>query len=716
MGKLKELDVKLDLAFKEVVDFIAEIDTRKRLTTLEGTVVNNYNKNIKYTDDEITKLKLHFENIIEEIVNNNEVDLSDQIEALRRELNAKLVEQEKRLDQKIDTVKEELDKKVEDFKIQVEGEIQDIRDTVSEFSNRINKNARDIESIVAYFMNIFIELLKAKKSTADKIHSLLKDKSKTSALKTSSEKTIKDLEDKLLEGIEGDEEEELVPVSVEDLPEIYTLYIKSLLEVTKYLNETISALREDVIKEAKDYTDSEILKLKEYVEERLKDVKPSVDLCEEFSNLPESNKWGEDARLPVLTPTGCITVPVSTEGIFTDLRMSTSFSYGVMEGGTNTFLAQVMNASKVPAGEIEVVIVLPKVEDRITYGDEIYSNPSTGGDLISKKNDEDSIKTYKITGINPGEIAGISIPITWDITGTYQASAQLKIIDGNTIDFNQKDDYSVSSVSINSKSEGEETIDCPLIEAKIDGINIPVFGEIPSNRELVQDSNIEIIEGGRESIEVEFNHGITYSLNGMKKDVINFVYYKNYTYKADIRNNLSLFTFNTINNSVDNNFLVEELASNKLRISLKPEVGSGAIRISLSVGLNCKKQFIAVMLSRENKYVNSKVETEVVKGDVNIVKNTVSTFTREFTQSEKGKTVITYMNYSELEDLKIQSKPDSEIKLTSEKMQNYIVGSYLGNVEASRVGTNEGSIIVKPTATERDSLRVGPNLILNISQ
>ena len=272
------------------MEFILLIDLRKPLKDLEKKVDNNYNKNIKYTDDEIAKLKLHLEGLIEQIQIDNSVDLTDAIEALRKELNLKIEQQNQYIDQRFEQMLENIETTIDNFKTEVNNQINVLGERVDTFDSRISNNSTNITNLTEVTLSLIYELIKSKKSTADKMQSLLTDKSSVATDKTKSEASILAVDTFLGETpVEG----ERYSFSTETLSEIYPLLLSALKDTTIYLNKCIEALRADIISIANKYTDLQIEELKEYIEERLKDVKPSVDLCEEIGKLPQQPTWGD---------------------------------------------------------------------------------------------------------------------------------------------------------------------------------------------------------------------------------------------------------------------------------------------------------------------------------------------------------------------------------------------------------------------------------------
>lgn len=723
--KLKDLDSKLVEAFKELMEFILLIDLRKPLKDLEKKVDNNYNKNIKYTDDEIAKLKLHLEGLIEQIQIDNSVDLTDAIEALRKELNLKIEQQNQYIDQRFEQMLKNIETTIDNFKTEVNNQINVLGERVDTFDSRISNNSTNITNLTEVTLSLIYELIKSKKSTADKMQSLLTDKSSVATDKTKSEASILAVVTFLGE---TPQEGERYSFSPETLSEIYPLLLSALKDTTIYLNKCIEALRADIISIANKYTDLKVEELKEYIEERLKDVKPSVDLCEEIGKLPQQPTWGEEPRFLVHTKDGCITVPVSPEGIFTDIRMNTSFTGNVTEGGSNSFQAFVRNVSSVPVGEIQLVVTLPKAfegEGSITVGEEVYSQPKGGS--ITKVKTEDNIRTYKISKLDGGDQSGLSIPLTWNTKGTFQASAQLTILDSNVIDNDHRDDYSVSTCVVNAKTEGEETVDCPLIECKLNGtIQVPIIsantGRGDSKPQLELNRVVKLNKGDY----LEFNHPITYSNLARQNTSYRYgtlmggkLYGAAEGYYYDVPERI--ITVDLVN-----------IEGNKYKVEMRGDYISSVIQpIGVRVGVNCNPQILWVIPSNldamSEVYVGKIKEDKVSKFDV--LKGT-ATYTTVKEESESS-TVHQVISNKGFEDLKIYPrsttdlpykvtsseiitlniKKDSEVNITMEgdRMNFFELAGNLGVKIEGRVV----NVKTSPLATSRDSTKTG-DLIVNI--
>lgn len=727
--KLKDLDSKLVEAFKELMEFILLIDLRKPLKDLEKKVDNNYNKNIKYTDDEIAKLKLHLEGLIEQIQIDNSVDLTDAIEALRKELNLKIEQQNQYIDQRFEQMLENIETTIDNFKTEVNNQINVLGERVDTFDSRISNNSTNITNLTEVTLSLIYELIKSKKSTADKMQSLLTDKSSVATDKTKSEASILAVVTFLGETpVEG----ERYSFSTETLSEIYPLLLSALKDTTIYLNKCIEALRADIISIANKYTDLQIEELKEYIEERLKDVKPSVDLCEEIGKLPQQPTWGDEPRFLVHTKDGCITVPVSPEGIFTDVKTFTSFSGNVVEGGSNNFQVLVRNVSNVSVGEIQLVVVLPKLTSiqtgNIILGEDLISNPQ-GGTLTRIKT-EDNIRTYKITKLNKGDTTGVSIPITWNTKGTFQASAQMTIIDKNVIDFDAKDDYSVSTCVVNAKSEGEGTVDCPLIECKLNGtIQVPVVTDLDSYNLWTDDAFKEgKVVKMREGDYLEFNYPITF-INIKKTSS-----FSGYVKGSDIYPKSN--SFNTREQELFIRTELVNIGGNKYVPTPNERRTKGTIEpIGIRVGSNCRVQFIWVIpadiTTGNEEHIGKTIKTyvdnfKVIKGEASYTVSVKEDNKFEIVpviSTQEGEEEKIYIEINSNNTPKYNVTSYDEITLNikkSSKAEIYIVGdrrNYLevgGNVKAKYdIENKKITVETTDTATSRDSTRAG-DLIINV--
>lgn len=719
--KLKDLDSKLVEAFKELMEFILLIDLRKPLKDLEKKVDNNYNKNIKYTDDEIAKLKLHLEGLIEQIQIDNSVDLTDAIEALRKELNLKIEQQNQYIDQRFEQMLENIETTIDNFKTEVNNQINVLGERVDTFDSRISNNSTNITNLTEVTLSLIYELIKSKKSTADKMQSLLTDKSSVATDKTKSEASILAVVTFLGETpVEG----ERYSFSTETLSEIYPLLLSALKDTTIYLNKCIEALRADIISIANKYTDLKVEELKEYIEERLKDVKPSVDLCEEIGKLPQQPTWGEEPRFLVHTKDGCITVPVSPEGIFTDIRMNTSFTGNVTEGGSNSFQAFVRNVSSVPVGEVQLVVTLPKAfegQGSIIVGEEVYSQPKGGS--ITKVKTEDNIRTYKISKLDGGDQSGLSIPLTWNTKGTFQASAQMTIIDKNVIDFDAKDDYSVSTCVVNAKSTGEETIDCPLIECKIGENYIPVKTENQGGllEFAFKETAVALVEN--EEI-IEFNVPVTIAplrTTGSNQSII-------VSDNKDVGIQVKSTALENIYGELPEGIKIEKIDDTKFKVKIekgkKRKSGSELI-LALRAGANCKQQYISLIPRVEDYEVYSKyyIKEETVKGESEIDIREVYRYEYEvydIISRKPEKTVI----YSDVSSQTIQEKITVKIKKDSEVhlyLTNYRdLTTLFGNIETTIEQTPEGDsyfrIKTSPELSERDNIKLNSGLTIEYKE
>lgn len=727
MGKLKELDLKLEAAFKEVVAFISDVDTRKPLKDLTLTVTNNYNSNIEYTDDEVAKIKEYFENLIKEIQNTTEVDLSDAIEELRKEMNEKFLQVDIKIDAKFKEIIEELDKDLKEFKKEVDKEIKDINNRVDTFDERITTNTSNIGTVYNSAMTLIVKLIQSKKTTADKLYEINPDKSQlTKAKKAAEDKLIELL--KHIGGIDEEgEEDDNYSFDILDDNDTKELIIETLKKVTDFLNESIKALRDNIIKVCNAYTDGKVADLKEYVDERLENVKPNVDICEYIQELPVETSWGDTPRFLVANDEGCRSVAVKPEGIFTDIRVYTSFSGTVMEGQTNNFQVIVRNVSAVPVKAMELTVVLPDFE-KTSAGETLFSQPQ--GETIKQKSLDKNVRVFEVSGLTKGDQTGVTIPITYKERGSYPASAQIKILDKTVIDFDSRDDYSVSTINVNAKSEGEATVDCPLIECKLNGeIPVPVSTYTNSTPITTKDvfSQGRVVKM-REGDYLEFNYPITF-INMNRSN-----YYSGYAEGQGLYPWTEWFRADR-----QEEFIRTELVNiggNKyVPKPTKKKVMSTIELIGIRVGTNCKLQFIWVIpadiTTGNEKHIGKNIKTyvdnfKVLKGEATYTVTVEEGSDFEMypvisTQpKEEVKVYIDYIisNYPKFNvdsydiiTLNIKKSSKAEIYIVGERSNYLEVG---GNVKVDydkidkkiTVETNE-------LATSRDNITAG-DLIINV--
>lgn len=199
----------------------------------------------------------------------------------------------------------------------------------------------------------------------------------------------------------------------------------------------------------------------------------SQGMCEAFDTLPQVDAFGDEPQIIVRSQGECRVVNVPSKGIFTDVRSQAGWSGVALVGDTNSFVASVRNVSLTDAGKVRVDIVLPTLsEGEVSYGATQISAPS--GIEVQPLTTTGSTRSYEIQNLDSGMNVQFTIPVTWYVRGTFQASVTANIIDPNTIDYSESDDYSVASYTVSLKSEGEATEDCPLINAVIQGLPIAI--------------------------------------------------------------------------------------------------------------------------------------------------------------------------------------------------------------------------------------------------
>ena len=198
-----------------------------------------------------------------------------------------------------------------------------------------------------------------------------------------------------------------------------------------------------------------------------------ASICDGFSTLPKVDEFGEDPLIIVQSQGVCRVVKVPSKGIFTDIRSQAAWSGIALVDGTNTFVASARNISVTDAGQIRVDIVLPVLADNgIEYGATSISAPS--GTIVTPIITTGSNRSYMIENLKSGVSVDFNTQITWRFRGTYQASVTVNAVDPNTIDYSYSDDYSVATYTVAPKSDGEGTIDCPLITGKISGVDLAI--------------------------------------------------------------------------------------------------------------------------------------------------------------------------------------------------------------------------------------------------
>lgn len=236
-----------------------------------------------------------------------------------------------------------------------------------------------------------------------------------------------------------------------------------------------------------------------------------ASVCDAFTTLPTSEEFGDDPQIIVRSGGQCRVVNVPSKGIFTDIRSQAGWSGIALEGGTNVFVATARNVSVTNAGKVRVDIVLPTLPDNgIEYGTTTVSAPN--GIVVTPIITTGANRSYYVENLNSGVNVNFNTPVTWHMKGTYQASMTVNAVDPNTVDYSSSDDYSVASYTVAPKSEGEATIDCPLITGKVGTTDLAI-GSAPTNN-LIDSSKfiakcLGIVLDADKSFTVEFNRAVT---------------------------------------------------------------------------------------------------------------------------------------------------------------------------------------------------------------
>ena len=236
-----------------------------------------------------------------------------------------------------------------------------------------------------------------------------------------------------------------------------------------------------------------------------------ASICDGFATLPKADEFGVDPLIIVQSQGVCRVVKIPSKGIFTDIRSQAAWSGITLVGGTNTFVASARNVSVTDAGQIRVDIVLPVLADNgIEYGETSISAPS--GTIVTPIITTGSNRSYMITNLKSGVNVDFNTQITWRVRGTYQASVTVNAVDPNTIDYSSSDDYSVATYTVAPKSDGEGTIDCPLITGKISGVDLAI-GSAPDPNTITSTQFISkclgVVLDQDKSFIVEFDRAVT---------------------------------------------------------------------------------------------------------------------------------------------------------------------------------------------------------------
>lgn len=247
----------------------------------------------------------------------------------------------------------------------------------------------------------------------------------------------------------------------------------------------------------------------------------AASICESFTTLPTSDEFGDDPQIIVRSGGECRVVNVPSKGIFTDIRSQAAWSGIALEGGTNTFVATARNMSVTNAGKVRVDIVLPTLPDNgIEYGTTTVSAPNSI--VVTPIITTGANRSYYVENLNSGVNVNFNTPVTWRKKGTYQASVTVNAVDPNTIDYSSSDDYSVASYTVAPKSDGEATVDCPLIYGSVDGVSLAIGSVQGSNVSDLWSKCLGVILDEDNSFVVEFNRPVSiYSM----QPTVNMGYY-----------------------------------------------------------------------------------------------------------------------------------------------------------------------------------------------
>lgn len=241
-----------------------------------------------------------------------------------------------------------------------------------------------------------------------------------------------------------------------------------------------------------------------------KDGDPA-SVCDSFTTLPTSDEFGDDPQIIVRSGGACRVVNVPSKGIFTDIRSQAAWSGIALVGDTNTFVATARNVSVTDAGKVRVDIVLPTIaDDGATYG--VTAVSASNGITVTPIITTGANRSYYIENLKSGANVNFNTPVTWNVQGTYQASVTVNAVDPNTVDYSSSDDYSVATYTVAPKSDGEATIDCPLISGKIGTTDLAI-GSVPSDHIISPTVFIPkclgIVLDEERSFEVEFDRPVT---------------------------------------------------------------------------------------------------------------------------------------------------------------------------------------------------------------
>lgn len=333
----------------------------------------------------------------------------------------------------------------------------------------------------------------------------------------------------------------------------------------------------------------------------------NANICDAFKTLPKGTSFGEHPLIIVHSDGECRVVEVPSKGIFTDIRSQAAWVGSALKGASNEFKATARNASLTDSGKVRLDIVLPvSAESAIVYGASSVSAPT--GTIVTPIITSGSSRSYEIQNLKPGMQVDISTKITWNVIGTFQASATINSVDPAVIDYSASDDYSVASYTVSPTSDGIVTIDCPLIEASINGIALQVNSIAAAISHTQTDQSflkgLIVIPEPDGTFLIKFNRSVTVYLAQPTTSIVGM-------YDADSDTNMMAnFTFNK-NSSLptDAGTIVPIDATNTVfRVNLFAAAPSyinipkmSAVCIIVQAGAGCNLQWMSVFVDRGYK-------------------------------------------------------------------------------------------------------------------
>lgn len=320
----------------------------------------------------------------------------------------------------------------------------------------------------------------------------------------------------------------------------------------------------------------------------------AASICDAFTTLPTSDSFGDDPQIIVRSGGVCRAVTVPSKGIFTDIRSAAAFSGIALEGETNTFVATARNVSVLEAGKVRVDIVLPVLPDGgIVYGDTTISAPT--GIVVTPIITTGSNRSYQIENLISGVDVKFNTPITWNVKGAYQASVTVNAVDPNTIDYSSTDDYSVASYTVAPKSEGEATVDCPLIYGSVDGVGLAIGSAQGATVSDLWSKCLGVLLDEENSFVVKFNRPV--SIYSMQPAQL-FAYY-------DIEQNangLGAVSYVVGDTNTAHQITPLDGTNTKFKITFKKENGFSSSGLptqtmgcfGIKAGANCNTQYFVI--------------------------------------------------------------------------------------------------------------------------